>query len=521
VITAIDSRFGLKEERPAVSMASAKDPHFSKIFAGAVGHEPPAAIARLKSPSSPSDRQIRTRFAEKAGQPRAPVADDPRKPSAGAADRTDNPVPSSQARAPADTSDTSGSGSEASAADEAAGSEDRPRAKVGVGRPGDPRTAAASASLIAQGGVAMLPGKIQDPATAGAGALTADDAAVPEVGTLLTSKNESALGAGVVGKPVDAQIGAAAYRLSPHGPTEARFAQAAGAAQPHPEGEALDGQTLLDGRNAVRDPAAPPDPQMEGGIVLDARGMVELSNRLRKAALSTDSRKTDDLPPEAEQTRDQVLNRIGGPAVGGDAAGEAARSLAAQAKVTDKDLPAKVRNQNDKHPDPQLLASAGTSVSGLREAAATPSPAAATPSADPKLIDQVVKEARWLIGNRQSEVTMKLEPKDLGELHLKVTQKDGVLSVEMIVNSSAAKHLLDAGMADLRQRLQADQLPGGNILLQVDVRKDDGGQSTRQFARQDGEGSAIRGITGPEPVEAPTAPGAARKMWGHNVSIYA
>jgi len=107
-------------------------------------------------------------------------------------------------------------------------------------------------------------------------------------------------------------------------------------------------------------------------------------------------------------------------------------------------------------------------------------------------------------------------------MKLKVVHKDGNMSVQMTVDSSATKHLLEASMNDLRQRLQSENLAQGNLLLNVDVRQgaDSGGFSG--FAGRTAHEGGVPAIpTGR--VEEPAAPSRIQpRAWSDsNISIYA
>jgi hypothetical protein len=92
----------------------------------------------------------------------------------------------------------------------------------------------------------------------------------------------------------------------------------------------------------------------------------------------------------------------------------------------------------------------------------------------------------------------------------------------MTVDSAATKHLVDASLNDLRQRLQSENLAQGNLLLNVDIQH---GSDTGRFAHlaqqaaQDGraQGVNVQSVEPAAPAAAPRPSG-----WGSsNINIYA
>ena len=89
-----------------------------------------------------------------------------------------------------------------------------------------------------------------------------------------------------------------------------------------------------------------------------------------------------------------------------------------------------------------------------------------------RVIEQVASEARWMITNNKNQVTLRLHPKSLGDVNLKVVQEDGgILRIDMRVDSLAVKQLLETHLNDLREKLSADNL-ADQFKFDVNVRKD-------------------------------------------------
>jgi flagellar hook-length control protein FliK len=135
-------------------------------------------------------------------------------------------------------------------------------------------------------------------------------------------------------------------------------------------------------------------------------------------------------------------------------------------------------------------------------------------------MNRIVEQSRWLIRSGHSEVTIKLQPEHLGEMKLKVVHKDGELNVQMTVGSAAMKHLLDASLNDLRNRLQGENLAQGNLNLNVNIQQGGDGRFAQlaKEAAQDGRAQPVNGQSVEQGVPAASQPA----VWGNsNINIYA
>jgi len=134
-----------------------------------------------------------------------------------------------------------------------------------------------------------------------------------------------------------------------------------------------------------------------------------------------------------------------------------------------------------------------------------------------EMVRELGKDVHWMVTNRRSEMSVRLHPEHLGDLHLKVTQQDGALRVDMTVDTREAKMLLDKHMPELRAQLARENVNPDTMQFNVDVRQ---GQDFRQqFTASQTEGFSSAAIR-PE-VEAPPAPVTARRLAGdHSLSIY-
>ncbi len=96
------------------------------------------------------------------------------------------------------------------------------------------------------------------------------------------------------------------------------------------------------------------------------------------------------------------------------------------------------------------------------------------------MLDQVAHQARWMLSNTRKEVSMQLTPEHLGRLNMKISQQEGALSIEMIVENASTKALLESQQQDLRTRLASIQ-DIEQFELQVNVRQEN---HAKEFGQQ-------------------------------------
>jgi flagellar hook-length control protein FliK len=363
--------------------------------------------------------------------------------------------------------------------------------------------------------------------------------AVPQPGNALTAvATPPTLASGYapsgeIGGTLQSQIGAAAYRLSPHGVGEPSLPVTPATPQPSTALQHADPNQVL---------------RTEPHVV-SAVEMVQLSNAARAATLSgedgmgkpvgaahAETGKAMHADPNSALGRNQLLQQIGGPAGAAPQVNPAA-AAPVQAQINSSGLAGKSTSElKDTKSDSVAPVGASTDSTATATAVAVPAAAVGTAhavhdaqpapdaatKADPALMNRIAEQSRWLIRSGHSEVTFKLQPEHLGDMKLKVVHKDGELSIQMTVDSAATKHLVEANFNDLRQRLQQESLTQGNLLLNVDVQQ---GSDQNQFARlaqqaaTDGRAQPVNGLQADQtaPVEA-SRPAA----WGNSkVSIYA
>ncbi|MCZ6531708.1 MAG: flagellar hook-length control protein FliK [SAR324 cluster bacterium] len=295
-----------------------------------------------------------------------------------------------------------------------------------------------------------------------------------------------------IGRPgLVAQAGMAAYRLSAHGQEESLLAETAGAI---PLGDKLLEADESVGKGADRlDKSAlfakPPAEQADATKADKPLNALDILNLSRKATAQTpqlDELMPGDVELETAHTRTELLTRLGQPipSRGQAEAAAAAALLQGNGRGTGQGAGGQENRS--------------TANSVLKPAAERPPIAGLNPPLDGsqaarmlaktpaevrgrQIMNRVAQQAKWMIRNNRQEVTFKLQPENLGEVKLKVTQTDGYLRVEMTVDNPAVKRMVESQMDDLHRLLQEEQLASGNFEFNVDVRQGGDSRDSESF----------------------------------------
>lgn len=73
-------------------------------------------------------------------------------------------------------------------------------------------------------------------------------------------------------------------------------------------------------------------------------------------------------------------------------------------------------------------------------------------------INEVMKQAQYLVKNGGGEVSVKMSPEGMGDVHLKVLLVDGKLNIEMQTQNKDVKKLIEESLSDLKSGLAAHRL---------------------------------------------------------------
>jgi flagellar hook-length control protein FliK len=133
---------------------------------------------------------------------------------------------------------------------------------------------------------------------------------------------------------------------------------------------------------------------------------------------------------------------------------------------------AETRSDGMLHPNQGLSASAvaGTNGAGARATETSPAanpPILSDPSVSQGVAHQVIRGARFLLKDDVSEVRIRLEPPELGSVHIRLLSGDRSLSGEISVSSAEVKGIVEANLHQLRSSLTEQGLQMGQIDVSV------------------------------------------------------
>jgi len=115
-----------------------------------------------------------------------------------------------------------------------------------------------------------------------------------------------------------------------------------------------------------------------------------------------------------------------------------------------------------------------SSISGVKVGEATNSMSDPLRNADlPFNVEQIVNRVRILRGNGVEEMTLRLNPEELGQITLKIRQSGADLSIDMRVENPQAKLLVESGFDSLRIRFLDNDFSYQDLALNVDINERD------------------------------------------------
>lgn len=136
------------------------------------------------------------------------------------------------------------------------------------------------------------------------------------------------------------------------------------------------------------------------------------------------------------------------------------------------------------------------------EPPAPPAPRAA------EIIDQIANSARFDVAAGKREISLQLDPPELGRVHISVSSDKGILHTHVEVTSSTARELLETNLSHLRTALHKAQLNIGDCTVSLGANDDNGGVphdarhmfsgGHRSHSRQAGTGARME-IDAPQP----------------------
>jgi len=147
----------------------------------------------------------------------------------------------------------------------------------------------------------------------------------------------------------------------------------------------------------------------------------------------------------------------------------------------------------------QMHQSAGQSHSAFKNHLETAAAAGAASQSDPAQLDakredninEVMKQAQYLVKKGGGEVTVKMSPEGMGEVQLKVVLQNGKLNVEMQTQDKNVKKMIEESLSELKSGLAAHRLSLEHVKIDtVNATNADNSTQLQSNLNQNSEGRA-------------------------------
>lgn len=83
------------------------------------------------------------------------------------------------------------------------------------------------------------------------------------------------------------------------------------------------------------------------------------------------------------------------------------------------------------------------------------------------ILNQVVEQAKVVLGNDKSEMVIQLKPDHLGKLELKIVTEQGIVAAKFIAESQQVKDIIETNMQQLKDSLQKQGISVEGVSVQV------------------------------------------------------
>ncbi|OPX44587.1 flagellar hook-length control protein FliK [Ruminiclostridium hungatei] len=191
-----------------------------------------------------------------------------------------------------------------------------------------------------------------------------------------------------------------------------------------------------------------------------------------------------------------------------DKSGEDSKETGASVTDAARDLPAEVKNVSvqvgtnaQQNPQQQFM----QALNDFRAIANNQTEAAKSTFAMPQtiktgeLLNQVVEQAKVVIGPDKTEMVIHLKPDHLGKLELKVVTEQGIVAAKFVAENQQVKEIIETNMQQLKDSLQKQGINIEGVSVQVGQEKKEQFQNN-SFGSKNGTTGAKRGITSAVPV---------------------
>lgn len=108
------------------------------------------------------------------------------------------------------------------------------------------------------------------------------------------------------------------------------------------------------------------------------------------------------------------------------------------------------------------------------------------------LINQVVEQAKVVIGHDKTEMVIHLKPDHLGKLELKVVTEQGIVAAKFIAESQQVKEIIETNMQQLKDSLQKQGIYIDGVSVQVGQDKKSEYQSSSFANKSNGSANKVK-----------------------------
>ena len=108
------------------------------------------------------------------------------------------------------------------------------------------------------------------------------------------------------------------------------------------------------------------------------------------------------------------------------------------------------------------------------------------------LINQVVEQAKVVIGHDKTEMVIHLKPDHLGKLELKVVTEQGIVAAKFIAESQQVKEIIETNMQQLKDSLQKQGINIDGVSVQVGQDKKNEYQSSSYANKSNGSANRVK-----------------------------
>ena len=109
-----------------------------------------------------------------------------------------------------------------------------------------------------------------------------------------------------------------------------------------------------------------------------------------------------------------------------------------------------------------------------------------------KSVDEVMNQAKYLVTKGGGEMTVKMSPEGMGEVHLKVILQEGKINIEMNTQDKSVKKLIEESLSDLKSSLASQQMKLDHVkinsVVATSTENNTQMNSNQSFSNQQGQG---------------------------------